>query len=921
MPFHDFISLLSVPPGDLVYHLVTLFAIQLILGMAAGHLYRRRDDSVAVRLAVMAGGITAARAALMLVAMLARLGWLSPDVVLPPLERFLDLLTPLLAAWAFLPLSQQDARIGTAVLLVTSLIAAGGYAAFATLWPAVANSVPYNLYWQAQAWEAASAALMLIFLIVGLAVRGEDWPLLTALFVVWFVAHLLELGLPDPESHIAGWVRTANLAAYPLLAALVYRHILRSRTPPPAVEVRRAGGVDLTAVDILDATNRIERVADIEPGLRLAAPAIARALEADMVAIGLVAGGRSARRIRLVALHPSTGALLGEQETFISTSRHPLLATALQTGRVQRSVSPQQDTTITDLYRRLGFEQAGPLLVYPLMDGETARGLIIAGNPISQKEWRTHTRRTFRAVGAAVAMALRRVYRQAEAERDDALQKAINEAHRMAQRAQVLEAELENQRRRAEELATRLRLQEHDAARQGQAAETAILKKEIRKLTEESTRRQAELEAELTRWKEKAEQLALAQEEIGDRATLEAELVKWREKAKQLGRLTADLQAKLSQTQAQLEAVRDRLAQQPPAAPPAPAAGLTANGILVSDEEGNIILATRGARHLIGQLRTALEGVPLQSLFPDPSWGEAVNRLLSDAAQAGDAATVLVHLDGQVVQAELTRIPTIDGGLGALAVTFSQEERSAVEQNEMLLSLIHELRTPMTSITGYTDLLLGESVGILGETQRQFLRRVRVNVERMERLLDDLVRVSALDAGQIPFAPESVDLGDVIEEAVMSLSNQFRDRQLAVRLRLPEELPAIHADRDGLYQVMSRLLSNACQCSQPGTEVLVEARLEKYDDPLGEVPDYVFVSVSDTGGGIAPEDQRRVFQRFYRANNPLIEGLGDTGVGLSLAKALVESQGGRIWVESKMGVGSTFSFILPLEPPAAQERQ
>jgi signal transduction histidine kinase len=88
--------------------------------------------------------------------------------------------------------------------------------------------------------------------------------------------------------------------------------------------------------------------------------------------------------------------------------------------------------------------------------------------------------------------------------------------------------------------------------------------------------------------------------------------------------------------------------------------------------------------------------------------------------------------------------------------------------------------------------------------------------------------------------------------------------------------------------------------------------VEEYSTQAEGIPNYLFVSVTDTGGGIAPEDQRRVFQRLYRADNPLINGLGDTGVGLSIAKALVEAQGGRIWVESDMGKGSTFSFILPL---------
>jgi signal transduction histidine kinase len=230
----------------------------------------------------------------------------------------------------------------------------------------------------------------------------------------------------------------------------------------------------------------------------------------------------------------------------------------------------------------------------------------------------------------------------------------------------------------------------------------------------------------------------------------------------------------------------------------------------------------------------------------------------------------------------------------------------------VVTSLIHELRTPMTSINGYTDLLIGEAVGILGETQRQFLQRVKANIERMGGLLDDLVRVTAIDTGRTTLSPEPVNLIPIIESAIMSLSARFNERELAVQMDMLSELPPVYADRDSLHQIVLNLLSNACQCSKPGTEVLVHAHLEEQDDQIDGLPGYLLVSVTDTGGGIDPEDQRRVFHRLYRADNPLITGLGETGVGLSIAKALVEAHGGRIWVESEMGRGSTFSFILPI---------
>jgi signal transduction histidine kinase len=184
----------------------------------------------------------------------------------------------------------------------------------------------------------------------------------------------------------------------------------------------------------------------------------------------------------------------------------------------------------------------------------------------------------------------------------------------------------------------------------------------------------------------------------------------------------------------------------------------------------------------------------------------------------------------------------------------------------------------------------------------------------MEGLLNDLVKTTAVDAGEIELVPGPVDIVEIIDNVLDSLSARLEEKALRVQSDLAPDLPAVHADYDSLQQVVLNLVSNAALASESGTEIRLAAHVEEQPDEMENLPSYLLVSISDTGGGIAPEDQRHVFQRFYRANNPLIEGLGETGVGLSVAKALVEANGGRIWVESEMGAGSTFSFILPLAP-------
>lgn len=247
-----------------------------------------------------------------------------------------------------------------------------------------------------------------------------------------------------------------------------------------------------------------------------------------------------------------------------------------------------------------------------------------------------------------------------------------------------------------------------------------------------------------------------------------------------------------------------------------------------------------------------------------------------------------------------------------------------IEQSEVLAGMVQELRTPLTSIVGYVDLLLGESAGILGEMQRNFLQRVRANSTRLEAMLEDLVRVSVLDSGHFELAPQPVDVIGAIEDAITGATAQLQERGLTLHLSLDDDVPSLRADADAISQIVGQLLTNAYLASPPGSELYITARRQPVrfgENGSGREVDSLFISVEDRGGGIAPEDLARVFSRKYKAENPLIQGLGDTGVGMSIAKALVEAHGGRIWLETFDQVGSAFNVALPLEPDLQPEGQ
>ena len=229
------------------------------------------------------------------------------------------------------------------------------------------------------------------------------------------------------------------------------------------------------------------------------------------------------------------------------------------------------------------------------------------------------------------------------------------------------------------------------------------------------------------------------------------------------------------------------------------------------------------------------------------------------------------------------------------------------EQAEVVASISQELRQPMSSIVGYTDLLLGESVGILGALQRKFVERIKSSTERIGTLIDDLIQVTTLETGLNEMKPEQVDLNLIIDNAMSYTSSQVREKNISMHLDLPKNMQPIHADREALQQILIHLLQNAGSASPMEGTVNLTVRTR-----AGDGKDYVLIQVTDTGGGISSEDLPRVFTRLYRADNVLIQGVGDTGVGLSIAKTLTEAQKGRIWVDSKAGVGSSFSVLLPI---------
>jgi len=257
---------------------------------------------------------------------------------------------------------------------------------------------------------------------------------------------------------------------------------------------------------------------------------------------------------------------------------------------------------------------------------------------------------------------------------------------------------------------------------------------------------------------------------------------------------------------------------------------------------------------------------------------------------------------------ELVQMRKRIAGLEKIEAESEHLERKTTEYEELdklkggLLSTVsHELRTPLASIKGYSTMLLDYDKRLRRTEKRQYLDAIDAATDRLSELIDHLLDMSRMDAGllQLDMVVTRVDrlLQDMVAEA------QLRVPEYRLRLELAKELPPLKVDVRRFHQVMDNLLDNATKYSEKGTEVVVrvEARAREVE-----------ISVADQGRGIPSADIGRVFDRMYRIEQRLAQDPGGMGLGLALCKALVEAQGGRIWLESKEGIGTTVRFTLPV---------
>ena len=250
----------------------------------------------------------------------------------------------------------------------------------------------------------------------------------------------------------------------------------------------------------------------------------------------------------------------------------------------------------------------------------------------------------------------------------------------------------------------------------------------------------------------------------------------------------------------------------------------------------------------------------------------------------------------------------------AIANTQRYEEvrRARLARSDFVSFLAHELKNPVTSVKGYTELLTAGSVGPLNEMQMNFLSTIRANVERMSTLISELDDISRIEAGRLSLNFKPVDVTELVDTVVRAARRGMEEKHQSMEVQVPAQLPLVRADRLRMDQVLTHLVSNAHEYSPEGAKILVGAELSSSPrDPEG-ANQSVHLWVRDNGIGISTEDQEKIFQKFFRSEDPKVSGVRGTGLGLTISKSLVEMMGGQIWYESEYGRGTTFHVTIPV---------
>jgi len=329
-----------------------------------------------------------------------------------------------------------------------------------------------------------------------------------------------------------------------------------------------------------------------------------------------------------------------------------------------------------------------------------------------------------------------------------------------------------------------------------------------------------------------------------------------------------------------------------------------ADAIVVADQNTMVRFINPAAESMYGRSAEELLGQPFGlSVTADERKEIEINRPDGGSVVA-EMRVIETTWEGEKAWlASLRDITVRKQAEQALQEAVEQFKKLDQLKSDFVSTVSHEIRSPLASIKNAVNLLASGKTGAVNEDQERFLQMAVRNIDRLVAIVNDLLDLSKIEAGKMQFRFSDVDIRFLIDHLVATFQPQAEASQLALEMDCPEALPKVYADGARIEQVLSNLLSNAIKCTPAGGRVVLSAR---------SLHDAVEISVADTGIGISPENQKRIFDRFFQVGDSLMRTSKGTGLGLTITKQLIEAHGGKISVESEVGKGSRFFFSLPI---------
>ncbi len=341
----------------------------------------------------------------------------------------------------------------------------------------------------------------------------------------------------------------------------------------------------------------------------------------------------------------------------------------------------------------------------------------------------------------------------------------------------------------------------------------------------------------------------------------------------------------------------------------------SAVAITMADEQERLISWNQFTEKMLGMTKEELYLRPIKTFYPPGEWERIRTHDVRQKGMQHHLETKMLKKDGEIIDVDVSLSVLKDaegrvtGSIGVIRditerVEADRKIKEAMDLKSQFISTVsHELRTPLTIIKEDIALIMDGAAGRVKPKQREVLEIAQRNIDRLARLINDVLDFQKLQSGRAKFNMQDGSINNTIETVYNTMAKAVNKNGVELRLALDSSLPHITFDNDKIIQVLTNLVSNAMKFTEKGSITIATRRIENS----------IRVSVSDTGCGMKQEDLPKLFQQFQQLASGGNRKTGGTGLGLAISKDIVEKHGGRIWVESEFGKGTTFHFLMPMK--------